>query len=255
MKRISYIVSPSGTITAIVADRGKSFLIAPDHPAYKDLRAAVYSDDAAKLEKLYDIRTAITAFGPGVTVQKDTVYYNGEPVHNMLTERILQYMRDQIDPKSLINFMTKLMQNPSKSSIDQLFAFLETNGLVIHEDGDFIGYKRVRADWKDFHSGTIDYRIGQKPFMLRNKVADEPGTACHAGLHVGSIGYASNFMTQHQGHVILVKVNPADAVSVPHMVGCDKLRVCKLEVIAEYGETTRITKPVYEEKLATCTVR
>ena len=51
---------------------------------------------------------------------------------------------------------------------------------------------------------------------------------CSFGLHCGTRAYAVGY-----GSIILtVKVNPADAVSVPSDSDCQKIRVCRYLVVA-----------------------
>ena len=59
---------------------------------------------------------------------------------------------------------------------------------------------------------------------------------CSSGLHVGSLSYSGpgGWYNSGDDKIVIVKVNPADAVSVPSDHGASKLRVCKYEVIGEY---------------------
>jgi len=92
---------------------------------------------------------------------------------------------------------------------------------------------------------SVDNSIGATPEMPRNLVDDNPRNDCSDGYHVGTIDYVNGF-NKDQGHVIIVKVNPRDAVSVPNY-DTTKLRVCKYEVIEEYtGDLDK--SPVYSEK-------
>lgn len=232
MKKMSLIGTPGGTITVVIPTTGKRYLIAPDHVNYCQITAAIRADNVEALDRLYDAKKAIEAFHSGVKVRDGIVYYNGEPAHNLLTDRILCFMRNGYSHQFLVNFMDKLMLNTSKNSVDQLFAFLDRNGLTIHEDGDFISYKRVRNDWKDFHSGTLDYSIGKTAEVARNKVDDNPDHPCSYGIHVGTLKYVENFH-YGLGHVIYVKVNPKDAVAVPK-AEADKMRVCRVVSLAEF---------------------
>lgn len=230
MTKISFIMSDSGVITAVA--NAKTFSVAPEHPNYKMVKEAIRKDDPVALAKCVDVAPSIKTFTRGkVEVRKGVVYYNGEAVHNHLTDRILKFMSEGLPHAPLINFMNNLMQNPSKRSVDQLFKFLSVENLPITEDGCFLAYKRVRADWKDFHSQKYNNSIGQSPNMPRNQVDDNPDSACSAGFHAGSLAYVAGFNSG--GHVIIIKVNPRDAVSVPTH-DCNKLRMCAYTVLAEF---------------------
>jgi hypothetical protein len=54
--------------------------------------------------------------------------------------------------------------------------------------------------------------------------------------------YVDNFH-RHEGHVMIVKVNPKDVVSVPENE-CTKCRVCFYEVVGEMQEE-ELVRPVY----------
>ena len=69
--------------------------------------------------------------------------------------------------------------------------------------------------------------------MPRNQVMDDPNVTCAAGLHFCSIEYL-NSMWGHNGHTMIVKINPADVVSIPVDYNNSKGRCCRYEVIAEH---------------------
>jgi len=80
--------------------------------------------------------------------------WKGQPekeLHNSMTERVIRMAQEGYDVKPLVNFMTNLMNNPSKTSIDELYLFLEATGLPITSDGHFIAYKIVRDDYTSIH--------------------------------------------------------------------------------------------------------
>ena len=230
-KQIAFIVTDSGIITAVA--NGKSYPIPPDHRYYKELKEAVIKDDVATLERLANLPQAVATFAAGqVTVRDGVVFYGAEPLRNALTDRILRLMSEGFPFDPFIKFLENLMLNPSKRSVDQLYNFLEHQGLPITEDGHFLAYKRVKDDWSDFHSGKLFYKIGAVITLNRNQVDDDPDSACSTGLHAGALSYVAGFGSG--GHLIIVKINPKDCVSVPKDANCTKLRTCCLEVVGEY---------------------
>ena len=64
-------------------------------------------------------------------------------------------------------------------------------------------------------------------------MCDDVHQGCASGLHIGSWQYANNF--KGDGHLMVVKCNPKNAVSVPQDENWQKLRACEYEVIAEEG--------------------
>jgi hypothetical protein len=231
MAEISFIVTNSGTITAVA--KGKSYTVTRDHTNYDKIKEAIKNDDADTLIKLADIKKSVKIFTKDqVEIRDNAVFYEGQKLHNTLTDRIIQLMNEGLPFDPMIKFLKNLMQNPSFRAVNELYSFLENQRLPLTDDGCFLGYKRVRDNWTDFHSGTIDNSIGKVVEIARNKVDENPDHDCSNGLHVGSIEYVRDFYTG-EGHVIIVKVNPRDAVSVPRH-DTTKLRVCRYEVIGEY---------------------
>ena len=110
-------------------------------------------------------------------------------------------------------------------------------------DGDFLAYKSVRADFKDWYSGEHDFSIGQVREMARNQVCDNADIGCSAGYHAGSEEYAKSF--NGGGNLVIVKINPADVVSVPTDCECQKLRASRLEVVALYRKA--LDKELYDK--------
>jgi hypothetical protein len=141
-------------------------------------------------------------------------------------------------------FVENLMENPSRRAIYELYSFLEECNLPITDDGHFIAYKRIRNDWMDVYSGTIDNHIGQKPSLPRRNVDDDCRNTCSYGLHVCSLGYLAHYSGER---LIAVKVNPKNVVSVPVDYHNSKMRVCEYEVITELDLATI---DEYHQKLA-----
>ena len=135
-----------------------------------------------------------------------------------------------IDP--MVRFMENLMQNPSKRSVDQVYGFLEKNSLPITEDGYFLAYKKVRTDYLDIYTGTVDNSIGQVVQMDRNLVDDNPESHCSTGLHFCSESYLNGFGGGGDP-VMILKINPADVVSIPTDYNGAKGRCMRYEVVAQ----------------------
>ena len=129
--------------------------------------------------------------------------------------------------------------------MDELYGYLEANNQPITEDGCFIAYKRVRLNYKDIHSGTMDNSVGKTPSMDRGEVNDDREVTCSTGLHFCGMSYLKHFPG---GRIVIVKVNPADVVSIPKDYNAAKGRACKYEVIGE------LENDLEEDKLAATSV-
>jgi len=186
-----------------------------------------------------------------VKIEHGVVLFDGKPITNYLCDRLLEIARRGEPVLAMARFLERLKANPSRKVVERLYAFLEKGGFHITEDGHFLAYKAVRADYKDIHSGTFDNSIGQRPRMDRNEVDEDDERTCSQGLHVCSFSYLPSF-AHANGHVMLCKVDPANVVSIPVDYNDAKMRVCEYEVIAEHhgyyqNEGKHLVAPVYRE--------
>ena len=70
--------------------------------------------------------------------------------------------------------------------------------------------------------------------MERNKVDDNQNNTCSSGLHFCSKEYLSHFGGS-DSRTMIVKINPADVVSIPTDYNNSKGRACKYVVVGELG--------------------
>jgi len=212
----------------------KSHTISKDtHMNYGKIVDALKAKDWDALRDLVEPKKAIINFGKGyVTIVDGKVYWKGQPFSNGLSDRMISMYQDGFPIDPMIRLMENLMQNPSKRSVAQFYGFVEKNSLPITEDGHILAFKKVRKDYMDIHSGTISNRIGEVIEMDRNLVDDNPDSHCSSGLHFCSESYLDNFGNSTDP-VMIMKINPADVVSIPTDYNGAKGRCCKYEVVAE----------------------
>lgn len=183
-----------------------------------------------------------------IEVKDGNVFVYDEPVHTIVAERILQFLGNGIDCTPVFKFLTKLQMNPSKRAVDELYTFLEHRNLPVTENGNFLAYKGVNSEYRDCHTNKFDNSVGQVLSMPRNRVDDDKEVGCSYGFHAGTLEYASGFKP-HNGHMMIVEIDPSDVVSIPLDSDCQKLRTCRYKVVGEYEDT--LTKPLYETKFKT----
>lgn len=241
---IQFIQTGSMAINAVV--RGKSFTIPADHPRMKQIQEALANDDVDVFLNNANVSEAIRSFAHGaVTVNDGVVQYDGRDIHNSLTDKILELMRNDHPFLPMVLFLGRLYGNeqkkfpgnPSGRAVKELYPFLQLRGMPITQDGFFYGYKRTRDNFTDNWTGTISSKPGAKvPPMKRNMVDDNWGLDCSQGYHIGSLEFVRGF-NMHSGpgggHIVIVKVNPGDVVSIPQK-GCQKMRCCWYQPMAEY---------------------
>jgi hypothetical protein len=262
MKFQAKLVTSTGALVAIV--NGKQFTIDKSHANWHSLHNAFKENRADDFVNLVDVvatinqaATKYSTNGNKVEVRDEVVYYNNRPLQNSLTDKMLGMLRDGHDIKPMVLFLENLLQNPSKRAVDELYNFLEHKGLGITEDGCFLAYKAVRENYLDKYSGTISNKPGTVVEVQRNTVDDDASRHCSHGLHVGCLAYSGPTGWYHTAgdKVLIVKVNPKDAVSVPTDHNFTKLRTCKYEVVGEFkGELNKslysglsVGSPDYDE--------
>lgn len=235
MSNIPFIHSKSGNLTMML--EGEQHTLNDSHPNFQKIFELLKKGEADKIKPLLKVEEQVKAAfsGSKVSVKNGVVFYGNEQVHNAVCEKILEFMREQFSVEPLVKFLEKLMLNPSHHSVNSLYEFLDRHGIVIDEDGDILAYKKVKDDFKDYHSGTLDNSVGQVVTLPRNKISDDPSHHCHFGLHCGALSYARDEFHPGQGQIVVVKVNPANVVSVPNDHNCRKMRVCEYKVISSFS--------------------
>ena len=229
---INYILTGK-TLTVIL--NGIPEIIHNSHASFEAVKTAIKEGrDEFYIKKLLDVKTAVENYSKGlIQITGDRVYYKEIEIKNALTDRLISMMKEGFNVNSMVLFIENLYSNPSKTAVDELYLFLEACNLPITEDGHFLAYKKVRSDYKDIHSGTFDNSIGQKPSMDRNMVDDNRNNTCSQGLHFASYSYMSSFGNSTTDKIMILKINPADVVSIPSDYNNAKGRCWQYEVVGE----------------------
>ena len=111
-----------------------------------------------------------------VTVKGNEVFVDGIAVKDdiaiALLARFREGMKDEL--ASLLAFMDKLKENPSKLAREHLWAFMAHNDIQVLPDGDVQAWKVVRYNYLDCHSGTMDNSVGTTVSMPREDVVEDP---------------------------------------------------------------------------------
>ena len=234
MKKVAFIQSGSGTLTLLIG--GETYSVGIDHPNFGRIMQVLNNRDADELLSLVDVPTSVESYTGGkIKIQEGLLMYDGYELHNSLTDRIMKLMVSGHSFDYMVKFLDNLMDNPSGRAVQELYMFLENRNLPITEDGCFLAYKSVRENWMDWWSGSIDNSVGKTVSVPRNRVDDNCERGCSYGLHAGAIDYVSDYHGHDpKSHVVIVKINPKDVVSVPTDCKCTKIRVCSYEVADIY---------------------
>ena len=220
------------SVTVIVD--GNATTVAKGKLNYNLIRDALLNEEWDLVPNLLTPKQALGDYlhGSPFRVKDDVLeFHNGDGTYMVVPLAFADRIRASADkgesPIAYMSFFARLQKNPSARSVEQLWPFLGHQGIPVESTGHFLAYKAVNENLTDCHTGTIDNSPGLIVRVQRNKVSDDPNHACHFGLHVGSLEYASRFGTR----LLIVRVDPANVVSIPHDASSQKMRVCEYEVV------------------------
>lgn len=171
-----------------------------------------------------------------VSVTRNAVLFNGRPIDGVLVDRILWLLSEGFDIMPMVRFLENLYQNPADFARDELYLWLENSDLPITEDGCFLAYKNVNGDYTSIHDGRTKNNPGTVVQMPRQQVDPVRDRTCSRGLHFCSKSYLPHFSRGSNGRTVLLKINPADVVSIPSDYNNAKGRAWKYEVLHDVAD-------------------
>ena len=232
---------------------GKTFSLDKTSPTWKLFRRALKFKRGDLVRKYANAADAIKTWAEGhLTIEGGTnVLYRGKLVSSKMHAKILSLIDQKKPVKYLAAFLDNLHKNPSEDAISDLYDFLEANNLPLTEDGHFLAFKRIRDNFKDHHTNSMDNSVGKVVEMRREKVNANRHDVCSTGLHFAQAGYLD---AMGGGKTVILKINPADVVSIPTDYNRMKGRACKYTVLAEVGNANP-QEALNKAAVATSTVK
>lgn len=221
---------------------------------FKSVMDAIKNGDKTKLIETLTLKdTIIDKISNSLDVNEDlvvdkntrTITFRGIKMSNLLVDRYFELMSYGMDLTPLKNFIKNLAENPLKRAVDELYGFISACKLPITEDGHFLAYKRVRYDYMDVYTGTMDNSVGKIVSMPRNMVDDDKKRTCSYGLHFCSYEYLKHYGGER---IMVLKINPRDVVSIPVDYKNSKGRCCRYEVISELDVYNNMPVKTIEEE-------
>ncbi|UYD59404.1 hypothetical protein HPMBJEAJ_00305 [Aeromonas phage avDM6] len=205
------------------------------HPAFDEaFKILIETNDVIRAASMLSIKKAIETYVKGdIKIVGNTLTYKDVVLDTNMTRRVVEMWKTGEDIDAMINFLTRLVKNPRREAVYELFDFLKHNDIKITEDGFFLAYKRIRDDYTDIWTGTFDNSIGASPRMEPFEVDADRKNECSCGLHVASAGYIPYYSRRENDRVIMVKVDPANVVAIPEGYDHAKLRTWTYDVIKE----------------------
>lgn len=247
----------------VVFVNNKPYQVGPTHIGYEKIKQAIKDSDWDSVQDLVEPKKIILQYAEGnLRIDGDKLLWKNEELHGALATRLINMYKEGFPISPLVKFVDNLMNNPSKRAVTELYGFLEKNTLPITDDGYFLAYKRVKSSYYDVYSSTVINKpadlftpeeIATLPVtskfgvtteivngvttvsMARNKVDDKAENTCSEGLHFCSIDYLGSFGGER---IVILKINPADVVSIPVDYNFSKGRCSKYEVIGEHADTS-----------------
>ena len=260
MISINYIL---GATSITVFLKSKTYTVTRDSKIFHSVLNAIKTNDEdqvlAALEVKQNILSTLKGAGQDVQITDGEITYRGRKVTGLISTRIFEMLRLELDIQPMVKFLQNLMQNPASHAIDEALSFGESCSLPITPDGCFLAYKRVNEDYYDVHSRSVLNKpanlltdadkallgtsMGATKEVLvtvengvtvvsmpRNLVNDNRNQTCSTGLHFCSYEYLSSFGGER---IVVVKVNPTDIVSIPSDYNNSKGRCSRYEVVGE----------------------
>lgn len=254
---------------------GEKLEVKSNHANYKEIVAELISIDSntdyhSKTEKIlslfYEVSLKserLTKLSERIACDGVNIYFDGDIIKSQITIDLINALtrdgiiggienkdnrdfgeNDKTSWSAIVAFLEKLYQNPSKESIQNLYAFISQHGLTILENGDFIAFKGLLSDYKSVHAGPgivngrkmnnahLDNSPGNIVEIARSYVDTDVSNECSKGLHVGSLEFAKRFAYKNNSKVMVaVSVNPRDVVATGDGKMSNKMRVVRYCVL------------------------
>lgn len=157
-------------------------------------------------------------------VSDHEVRLDGEVLHSPVSERVLWLKQQGLNYAPLLAFAEKLMENPARRPVEDLFDYVDSRGLAIDADGYILGYEAF-GEPTDPDAG--ERAPGNEIAVRRNRTEEDPLRPCAVSLKVGPFPVGITLPPGERLNV--VRVHPRDVVAVP--VGTGPLRCCSMSVI------------------------
>lgn len=194
--------------------------------------------DINELKSLFSLGETIRRSHKNLEIKEGQVYYKGNIVDNVITKKIVAMIKENLNVDYMLKFLDNLLQNPSKSSIEELYLFMEVGNLPISKDGYLYAYKKIRSNFRDIYTNKMDNSVGEVVKMPRKLVNDNRNETCSTGLHFCSYDYLNFFGSSNSNKfkIVVVKINPKDIVSIPIDYNNTKGRCCEYKVVKDITE-------------------
>ncbi len=238
---IPHLILPTAVV--VTSNDGSPISIDNKHPNYDTVVTMLTTSTVSSYDELMDLMQPVREYRKALSTsafyENDTgdvcIDINGYPfvLPATLQHEVSRIHRASGNLKPLEAFVARLAANPDKDVHDQLYSFISACGLTLTEDGYFLAYKKIRDDYLDIYTGTMDNSPGETLEMPRFAVEKNPNRTCSDGLHFAAWGYLRHYGASEGTRIVILKIDPADVVSIPFDYNNMKGRACKYKVLKE----------------------
>lgn len=241
MVKYSFIMTED-SINITDRETGDTYTIVATHPDFEDVKDFLFEKDLDSAVAIINVKKGLVKWSKGhLEVGYDGLTYMGMDITNSLAERILRMIREGDKGfTKFSNFMVLVMENENKKNRERLMEFVSADNVEITEDGYMIGFKSVRDDYMDKHSGKFRNQVGDEPSEPRHVIDEDDHNTCSRGLHVCSAAYLSGYHVKGKDKLMRVLVDPRDVVAVPFDYYNSKMRVCKYKVVEDITDIAEL---------------
>lgn len=254
---IPYILT--GSVLILTKLDGTPLQVPSTHPNYHEVLELVTSPSTLNIYDLYttieELVTPILRLKriselDGAEVFLDnygniscTVDGKGIPVPQDVGKSIIELYESNGNIEPLINFLRKLDLNPDKDVANQLWGFIQSCGLSLTPEGNFLAYKNVNNDFTSVADSNTENNPGTVLRMPRGSVEKNPNRTCAPGLHFAAWGYLQHYAWGRK--TVLVSVSPRDVVSIPSDYNNQKGRACGYRIVREVEQPEELKHITY----------
>lgn len=213
-----------------------AFALEASHETFPAMKRALLKKQWARVPHLINLARQLGYQTQGqVTIEKGIPFYKGTKMEGYLGTLLAETVRrgKNSELPSLLKFANNVYQNPDPKTRDEVYQFLELSKMPRTDDGCFLAYKCVRADFTDCHTGKYDNTPGETPAMPRKAVNSNTREACSSGFHFAALDYIRDGFGSKGNRVVMIKINPRDVVAIPEYKDTLKGRTWYYEVVKE----------------------
>jgi len=240
-----HLITPQN-ITVMFTE-GNPVIINRTDSRFDRLLTAIRLRNFDLIPSMVDKPTQIREHTRGKFIVNDgVVVIDGEELPTELSDKLLEFVDQNLETRALENYWNNLKRNPSEDSKRDLFRFMRANKMPITASGCFVAYKKVKNNYYDFYTGKILNAPGKVIKFERENVNSDRQQTCSYGLHIAAYDYANTHYHGGEGVLLEVEINPKDVVAVPPDYHEQKMRVCRYRVLGV--GTHEITDLLYTRK-------